>query len=54
MLMVQNGRKFALWLALDKQLNNVDFPLGRSPTIPAFIRVILNWQDRQLPTISKL
>src|SRR5690625_1153331 len=34
---VQNG-KFALWaLALDKQLNNVDFPTFGNPTIPAFI-----------------
>jgi hypothetical protein len=38
---VQKG-KFALCaFALDKQLNNVDFPTFGKPTIPAFIKIIL-------------
>jgi hypothetical protein len=35
--MVQNGKLALCALALDKQLNNVDFPTLGNPTIPAFI-----------------
>jgi hypothetical protein len=38
--MVQNGKLALCAFALDKQLNNVDFPTFGNPTIPAFI--ILN------------
>ena len=34
---VQNGKLALCALALDKQLNSVDFPTFGNPTIPAFM-----------------
>jgi hypothetical protein len=40
--MVQNGKLALCALALDKQLNKVDFPTFGNPTIPAFICISRN------------
>ena len=40
--MVQKGKLALCALAFDKQLNKVDFPTFGNPTIPAFIRCVMN------------
>ncbi|BDB55590.1 hypothetical protein GENT5_18950 [Flavobacterium ammoniigenes] len=49
---VQNG-KFALCaLALDKQLNNVDFPTFGNPTIPAFMIILFSKSGQSPPKFA--
>jgi hypothetical protein len=45
--MVQNGKFAACALALDKQLNKVDFPTLGSPTIPHFSDIGFDLRPRK-------